>query len=378
MTDWKARLAGLAHEFEGGVDAVVGSARRQVRGTRPPRAFLYRGFGTAERVHVAGRVLEDSSSGPAGEKDPRWQNLLATLGRFDSDEVPGARVRLRYGELAQEIAADHEGYFNASLEGEGLVDDADPHWRQVAADVLAPPGVSGTGRVLVPPASARFGVISDLDDTVIQTGVRRVLRLLAATFLENARTRIPFPGVAAFYHALRAGTAGDVGNPIFYVSSSPWNLHDFLLEFMEVRGIPVGPVMLRDWGTSRDSLLPPGHHQHKTESIERVFKTYPALPFILIGDSGQRDPEIYREMSLRHPGRVMAIYIRDVTLNPIRAREVERLAEEVRELGSVMLLVADSIAAAQHAADHGWIARERMETVARDLVETRNDAPAGP
>lgn len=281
---------------------------------------------------------------------------------------------MRYGDASTEVVADHEGYFSAVLPGPGAA-DTDPQWRVATTELLSPPGLGGTGRVLVPDPGARFGVVSDLDDTVIQTGVRRVLHLLSATFLENARTRLPFPGVAAFYQALRAEGPGIPPNPIFYVSSSPWNFHDFLLEFLEVRGIPVGPLLLRDWGTARDSLLPPGHHEHKTESIERVFRTYPSLSFLLIGDSGQRDPEIYRELAERHPGRVMAIYIRDVSANPIRSAEVEKLAAEVGELGSVMVLVEDTVAAARHAAARGWMAPERVEAVARDLVNTSEENP---
>ncbi len=373
MTDWTRRLARLADEIEQQLDSAVVQVKRRVRGTRPPRAFLYRSYGTAAEARIMGRVLEVEPGRAATAEDPRWQNLIATLGRFDSDEVPGARVMVRYGNASAEVVADHEGYFSVTLPGPGAA-DTDPQWRVATTDLLSPPGLGGTGRVLVPAPNARFGIVSDLDDTVIQTGVRRVLHMLSATFFENARTRMPFPGVAAFYQALRAEGVGIPPNPVFYVSSSPWNLHDFLLEFLEVRGIPVGPLMLRDWGTARDSLLPPGHHEHKTESIERVLSTYPGMSFLLIGDSGQQDPEIYRDLVERHPGRIMAIYIRDVSLNPIRSAAVDKLAREVRELGSVMVLAADTVAAARHAAEHGWIAPERVEAVARDLVETSEAA----
>ena len=373
MSDWARRLARLAHEVEEQVESAVGQVKRQVRGIRPPRAVVYRSFGTEAQAQIMGRVLEAEPAREATAEDARWQNLFATLGRFDSDEVPGARVLVRYGDASAEVVADHEGYFRTTLPGPGAP-DSDPQWRVATTEMIAPAGLGGTGRVLVPPVSARFGVVSDLDDTVLQTGVRRVLHLLSRTFFENAHTRLPFPGVAAFYHALRVERPGLPPNPIFYVSSSPWNLHDFLLEFLQVRGIPVGPLMLRDWGTERDSLLPPGHHEHKSASIERVFATYPALAFLLIGDSGQQDPEIYRDIVERHPGRVLAIYIRDVSLNPIRTAAVQRLAAEVAELGSVMVLVEDTVGAARHAAEHGWIAPERVEAVARDLVETSEAA----
>ena len=88
-----------------------------------------------------------------------------------------------------------------------------------------------TGRVLVPPSDAEFGVISDLDDTVIQSDVIRKLRMLVKLALSNAHTRKPFRGVAAFYRALHRGR-----NPFFYVSKSPHNLYSPLVEFLQHQG----------------------------------------------------------------------------------------------------------------------------------------------
>ena len=364
---WSRRLARLADLAERQLDRVTAPGEEG-----PVHIAFYRGFGTQSLARVNGRILRGVPQHPSAEDATKWDNLLAAFGRFESDEVPGARVRIEYGAASEECIADHEGYFAAEVAAAPPPEEAaaGADWHPVRGSLISPAGPSATGQILIPREGARFGIISDLDDTVIRTGVRRVMRMLASTFLENARTRLPFPGVAAFYHALQAPQGGTAPSPIFYVSSSPWNLHDYLIEFLQLRGIPVGPLLLRDWGTSRDSLAPPPHHLHKGESIELVFRTYPALPFILIGDSGQQDPEIYREMVIRHPGRVPAVYIRDVTANPLRAAEVQRLAEEVRELGTAMVLAEDTIAAARHAADHGWIAADRVEAVMRDLVET--------
>ncbi len=366
VIDWGAHLARMVEGLERRVDSAIGGIGWRSGRPNPIAAFVYRGFGTPERARVMGRVLEVDHTAPSGAGDPRWRNVFAALGRFESDEVPGARVAIRYGDAVQEVVTDPDGYFTTWIDG-SAPDEAGAGWRKVRADLVDPPGLPGESRILVPSASARIGIISDLDDTVIRTGVRRLVRMLASTFLENARTRLPFPGVAAFYQALHAGTTGSAQAPIFYVSSSPWNMHDFLLEFLEIRGIPVGPLLLRDWTMSHETFRPRGHHSHKTEAIELLFSTYPDLPFILIGDSGQHDPEIYREMARRHPGRVPAIYIRDVTANPIRAAQVRELAAEVAALGSKMVLVDDTLGAARHAAEHGWIAPERVAAVQEEI-----------
>lgn len=186
--------------------------------------------------------------------------------------------------------------------------------------------------ILVPPTTARFGVISDIDDTVIQSRVSNFLQAAKTVILGNARTRLPFPGVAGFYEALRNGASGDEKNPIFYVSSSPWNIHDVITEFMDLQKIPKGPLILRDWDISWSSLSSLRHSEHKGEVIRNIFQVYPNLEFILLGDTGQHDPEIYRRIVNEFPNRVRAIYIRDVTRTP----EKICLGEEARGIGCTL------------------------------------------
>jgi phosphatidate phosphatase APP1 len=220
------------------------------------------------------------------------------------------------------------------------------------------------GLVLVPPPSATFGVISDLDDTVIRTGVASKLSMAKNVLLGNAHTRLPFPGVAAFYRALERGGEAYARNPVFYVSSSPWNLYDLLDEFLSLRKIPAGPLMLRDWGLEHGDA-PSGHGAHKSGHIKAILDLYPTLPFILVGDSGQEDPEIYHRAVHDHPGRILAVYIRNVSRHPERADAIRALAAEVERAGSTLVLADDTLAAARHAAAHGWIAPDALDEVAK-------------
>jgi phosphatidate phosphatase APP1 len=234
--------------------------------------------------------------------------------------------------------------------------------------------------VLVPAPEARLGVVSDMDDTVLQSEVTRLVRAARLVLLENARTRLPFPGVAAFYRALSAGSAGGAENPIFYVSKSPWNLYEVIADFLELQGLPPGPLLLRDW----DLGLPSRQKQeHKTAAIAEILATYSRLPFILVGDSGQQDPEIYRALLHDYPDRIPAIYIRNVTRDPRRVAALRRLATEVKQAGSALVLADDTLAVARHAAEHGWIDPGRLEEIAGDKgadegVSGQKVAPPGP
>jgi phosphatidate phosphatase APP1 len=162
---------------------------------------------------------------------------------------------------------------------------------------------------------------------------------------------------------LEKGTDGIESNPFFYVSSSPWNLYGFLMEFLDVHRIPKGPLMLRDLGLSREQFIAGSHAEHKLKQIEHILEVFTDLSFILIGDSGQKDPEIYLAVVKEFPGRVKMIYIRDVS--SARTKEVEKIAREVKDSGVELMLVKDTMEAASHAVSKGWIDENNVIEIAQ-------------
>jgi phosphatidate phosphatase APP1 len=189
--------------------------------------------------------------------------------------------------------------------------------------------------------------------------------MLALLMRSNARTRKPFKGVAAFYRALARGAGGAEDNPVFYVSSSPWNLYGPLVDFLAIQRLPRGPLLLRDFG---EHLLFGGgdHRSHKRAAIDRILDTYPGLPFVLIGDSGERDPEIYAEIVAARSGRIRTVYIRSVDPDPSRIEAIDALIRTVRSAGVELVLAADSEAAAAHAATSGLIDAAALAEVRAD------------
>jgi phosphatidate phosphatase APP1 len=269
------------------------SARTGVFGERLARQVVpYRGFGSDTEVFVSGRVLANRPARPVTETDAWWRNLAHALHHLESDEVTGADVRIRAFGAERSVLTDDEGYFRTWLRpAQALIPDG--AWHDVAVEVTHPVHpdagrVQAAGRILLPGSNAEYGIISDLDDTVIRTEATRLLRMLKRTLLENARTRLPFPGVTAFYAALRDGAAGDAGNPVFYVSSSPWNLYGLLTDFLDHQSIPDGPLMLRDWGINAASGLPTRHGAHKRDAIRMIMRCYPGLPSSSSGTAARR------------------------------------------------------------------------------------------
>lgn len=376
MPTWKETLASVTADVEAHFDMLKQRLDRRL-GSEPICVAPYRGYGSAEQIVLKGRVLESSGVGPVTDNDSIWDNLVNMYNRFESDEIPGARVLARFAGAEQQATADEEGFFEVRLApAEPL--PTDRYWHPVELTLLEPrpegrSPATATGEVFIPPPAARFGIVSDIDDTILQTGVTNLLMMARTVFLGNARTRLPFPGVAALYRALHAGAPGPFVNPIFYVSSSPWNIYDVLADFFELQQIPKGAMFLRDWGTSGAEVLPLGHKTYKLASIQRILDHYPSLPFLLIGDSGQEDPEIYREVVRLYPNRVLAIYIRNVDRGAERVAAVQALAEEVMAAGSALVLADDTLTMARHAAEKGWIAAGALAAVEAD--KATDEAP---
>jgi phosphatidate phosphatase APP1 len=369
LTNWRQTIAVGAHAVEVRFDRFRFRLKRRFGLLDPFEILAYRGYGTPRELFLKGRVLEVSAITRSGQNDTAWHNLRNMARRFASDEVAGARVRVSFGAIQVEAMADEEGFFDARFELPQAL--AGPtKWHPVELGLLHPGSPDGravgsTGQVLVP-NEARFGVISDIDDTVVRSSATNVLKMTWIVLLNNARTRLPFEGVAAFYEALQRDADGRAYNPIFYVSSSPWNIYDVLEDFLNVHGVPAGPLFLKDWSPT----VLGKHRAHKLGIIRMLLRTYPELPFILIGDSGEEDPEIYHQAVHEHPGRIRAVYIRDVTTVE-RGAGVRAIAEEVRNLGVDMVLAPDTGVAAEHAAAKGLIAPGAVPG-----IKARSSAPA--
>ncbi len=331
-------VVGLEHAWD--------AARLRRKGSGPPADFrieAYLGHGGAEGVVVRGRVLDDPPPTEAVEGEGVGAAVRRSLRLFVTDELPGVPLRVTVGDVSVETVSDGEGYFVARLQPPGVSGPWQDGRVELAGEYrgLSDPHPTPV-RIRVPGADAAFGVISDIDDTIIETGVQRVGLMLRQTFTGSALTRTPFPGAAELYRDLEAGA-----NPFFYVSSSPWNLHAFLLAFLEHRGFPLGPLLLRDLIGSRAG------RDRKHDRIEEVLALHPHLPFVLIGDSGETDPEIYAGIVAAHPGRILAVYIREVRLDPGDGR-VERVTDGWSS-DVPFVVTADSDVVRRHAAGIGLL-----------------------
>ncbi len=326
----------------------------------------YRGYGSADEIFLIGRVFRQSPDIPGEDPESlraQWRDVRRRIARR---AVAGAAIRASFGGAEVRVLTDRDGYFRIHLRPRSMP-DCDGPWYEVDLLLEADPAIPAKASVFIPPAHCGFVVISDIDDTVMRTGVANKLVMLWRLFVEDAESRVAFPGVAALYRALHAGGSGADCNPMLYVSRAPWGLYEMLTEFFQRHGIPAGPVLfLREWGLSWTHPLPRRATDHKQALIGHMLELYRTLPFVLIGDSGQHDPEVYAQIVEAHPGRVRAVYIRNVSRDRGRIEEIARLAGAVTAAGSSLVLAADSTAIASHAAELGLILPEAVAPVAAE------------
>ena len=370
----RQKLLQLIHRAAAATEEAFDEARRrhwQRTGTHQPEQIAaYHGYADGNGVHLSGRVLANRPSGGPLDDDSWWDNLANTWRGWESDEVAAASVTLDFGGQEQTVVTDEEGYSSAVFPTPAPVSDG-LLWLSATASTRSPQGpITARHQILVPPAAANFGIISDIDDTVLHTGITSLLLAAKLTFIENAKTRKPLDGVAELYRTLQSGMAGKPTNPIFYISSSPWNLYDLLVDFFMLNEIPAGPLLLRDLGLDRTKFIKEKGHGHKLEKALHLLDAYPELPFVLIGDSGQEDPAIYAEVARQRPGRILACYIRDVDpeVDSILDTAVHRAVDLARLQGVPMILAHDSLIISEQAAAIGLMPPTSLPPVPQDAV----------
>jgi len=316
-------------------------------------AFPYYGFGNEKEAFLKGRVLEKEEiiHGDRVVPNTLYYNIKKSWKRYTSDEIPGAAVTGKLNGVEATCVTDNEGYFDLhfkNLDGSGLKNG----WHDVELKITGVPlGLSyepeAVGQVLISNQTNSFGIISDVDDTIIHTDIIRKIQMIVNTVMYDSENRVAFEGVPELYRAL----CDDNRNPLFFVSGSSYNLYEMLITFCRINRIPKAPFVLRDLGIGESHWIREGSESFKTRNIEFILDLYDKLPFILIGDSGEEDPEIYLDIHKKYPGRILAIYIRQVHSNA-RKQEIDKMT---KDLDIPFLLMQNSQEALEHAKSMGWV-----------------------
>ena len=257
------------------------------------------------RAALVERLVKALELPPASETSAIFR---ARARAFFVDNESGKSLLVRIGDQEHELAStlmNGHSHTDLRVRATGLAPDAAG---RVAIDVITRQGdprrFAGVALLL---ADTGVSVISDIDDTVKISEVRDKQRLLARTFLQE------FEPVAGMADAYRRWAAA--GAAFHYVSASPWQLYDPLDSFFQAAGFPPGSVHLKQfrWKDTSFFALFQDPQAYKRPLLAGLLTQFPGRRFVLIGDSGEQDPEVYGATFRDFPAQVDAIYIRDVT-----------------------------------------------------------------
>ena len=273
-------------------------------------------------VYIHGRALAEKKLQPPREEDGRWINFKRTVSQFVTAESPRARIEVRLGDAVHKLRTDRQGYFQIELP---------PTKFDVFTAVAVESGWCEEFALRGATTQPKRIIISDVDDTLIETGATAVRTMIATTVFGNALTRQVVHGMADLLRDLR----GDGSQPLFAITSSPWNLEGFLKAIFYRVDLPVDGVFMTDWGLTVDQWIHPDHDVHKLGAIRLLMSWYAGSSVVLFGDDSQLDPEVFTQVATQFPGRVEGIFIRPVS-GTARKREVlELLAEAEIETGAI-------------------------------------------
>ncbi len=229
----------------------------------------------------------------------------------------GKRVRIRLGDRGYALrASGRDGHFAGTVRlpaAEAAALAAAGDWLSFEAVTADGDARRFAGRARLVGATG-LTVVSDIDDTVKVTEVRDHRALLANTFLREFRA---VPGMADLYRRWAKG-----GAVFHYVSASPWQLYAPLSDFLRRHDFPAGTFHLKSFRPRVTGLrtLLANPEKSKRRAVAAVLEAFPRRRFVLVGDSGERDPEMYAELARAYPGRVARVLIRDVTGEGPRGR----------------------------------------------------------
>jgi phosphatidate phosphatase APP1 len=293
-----------------------------------PAVLLFPAVGTPASVTLSGRVLKHGSSGGSTA-------LSKNLRSLTSSNWEGAKVELRYAGRTATAVSGHDGNFSVTFSGADKpfavgFDTAEAHVD--GADV-------GIATVNVVAVKAPFFVVSDFDDTLAVTNVVSGTGMLKAALTEDSTTQPVVEGMSDFYACLEEDKADRPGFAL--VSGSPAQYVNRVREFLTGHKFPVFGVYLRD-------LSPATLSNYKQPVIRALLKELPNA-VVLVGDSGEHDPEVYSQMRSEFPERVKAIYIRDAG----HAEDAKRFAD--------MFLFKKPLEAALDAVKKGLVTKACVE-----------------
>jgi phosphatidate phosphatase APP1 len=270
-----------------------------------PTVIPYAGYGTTTQVRVLGRVVLAKQPKPgsrSARSQQRREDRVRGWRSFTSVPIGDVDVVIEVEGIVRTVRADRGGVVDTSVDVE-----LEPGWHSISMTAEGSETVEAPVTIVAP--GTDFGVVCDIDDTVMVTALPRPFLAFWNTFVLDVHARTPTPGMSVFLERL---TVDHPDAPVIYLSTGAWNVAPTLTRFLSRNLYPRGPILLTDWGPTHDRFFRNGR-EHKEKNLRRLAAEFPGIKWVLIGDDGQHDEEIYGEFALEHPENVRAVAIRQLS-----------------------------------------------------------------
>lgn len=280
----------------------MGAGCRKKGGILPAHVTLYTAYGTGTTGKLYARVSKGPKDPAPEPGESTIQRVEETILALDARALHGAHVEVVVGTSAMQTKSDWRGYV------------------ELALPAKLPPAVPVEIRLKEPGYDAAsvqtklevFGdepgvaVVSDIDDTLLDSQVTDKAKMAANAIVRSTWELRTFP------EAEKKLSAAAKQEPVFYLSGSPWGFHDRIGSFLARQGFPKGVLILKRF--SSEPLL--DQMAFKYPHLKEILDSLPKRRFLLFGDSGEKDPEIYARLRQEMPGRVERIFIHHITQEP--------------------------------------------------------------
>lgn len=290
-----ARIEDALHNFR---------ERRARKRGHSATVIPYTGYGGKGWCRVLCRVLltKPPKHGKRGKARKASYKSIRGWRSFTSVPVNDVPVIITAGGVEHRVTADRGGVVDITIEVELPFG-----WNTIQLSTDDSPPVEAPVYIVDP--GVRFGILSDIDDTVMVTALPRPFLAAWNTFVLDEHARRPVPGMAVLYERLSRAHAGA---PVVYVSTGAWNVAPTLTRFLSRNLYPAGALLLTDWGPTHDRWFRSGR-EHKRDNLQRLALEFPEIKWLLIGDDGQHDEELYGEFAREHENNVSAVCIRQLS-----------------------------------------------------------------
>lgn len=315
---------------------------------------LYRGYVNDQELIVFGHVFNSWAPDKYEMDRKGYRHARSMIKMFSINPISNIEVTLHFLDMEVTTKTLDDGYFRFSIPFNRYLDSG---WHKYAVSCrLNGRGIIEQGELLKP-FKSKLGIISDIDDTFLISHTNNIFKKLYVILTKNINNRMIFDDVVPHYQALsRAGQEKEGAfNSFFFVSSSEWNLYEFILQFSRNHELPKAIIKLKKIKTGIADFLftGSGTHDHKFDKIKDIISFYPQLEYVLMGDDSQHDPFLYERICKVFPRNIKAIYIRKTTRKS--KRKVKETLANIEDLGVATCYFKDSHKAIAHSRELGIV-----------------------